>query len=99
MKDNPAFSLLEVLITVAALIITTIVVSNWLQSRRSTQHLAAAAQPRATYTGSFMNIPFDQALMSSRFSGSYSSYNVIATESGPNNTANAYPTSIGNGRF
>jgi hypothetical protein len=37
--------------------------------------------------------------MSSRFSGSISSYNFSETASIPNNTANAYPSSIGNGRF
>ncbi len=99
MKDNPAFSLFEVLITVAALIITTIVISNWLQSRRSAQKSVALAQLRTTNTRSFRNIPFDQALMSTKFSGSISSYNFSATASSPNNTANAYPTSVGNGRF
>ena len=99
MKDNPAFSLFEVLITVAALIITTLVISNWLQSRRSAHKSAAVAQLRATNTRSFRNISFDLALMSSIFSGSLSSYNFSETASIPNNTANAYPSPFGNGRF
>jgi hypothetical protein len=62
MKNDSEFSLLEVLITVAALIITTIVISNWLQSRRSAQEAAAVAQ-------------LTQEQLDSRFSGSWSSYN------------------------
>src|ERR1051326_1342387 len=72
MKDNQAFSLLEMLITLAVLIITTIVVSNWLQSRRSAQGSAPAAQLRSTNTRFSRNIPFDQALMTYRFSGFFS---------------------------
>ena len=98
MKDNPAFSLFEVVITVAALIITTIVISNWLQSRRSAQESAAVAQLRAINTRSFRKTTLDQALVISRFSGSISSYNFSVTASSPN-TANTYPASIGNGRF
>jgi hypothetical protein len=99
MKDKPAFSLFEVLITVAALIITTIVISNWLQSRRSAHELAAVAQLRAINTRIFRNSPLEKALLSSRFSGSVSSYNFSATASSPNNTANAFPASISNGRL
>src|ERR1051326_7204731 len=72
MKDNQAFSLLEMLITLAVLIVTTIVVSNWLQSRRSAQGSAPAAQLRSTNTRFSRNIPFDQALMTYRFSGFFS---------------------------
>jgi hypothetical protein len=99
MKDNPAFSLFEVLITVAALIITTIVISNWFQSRRSAQESAAVAELRGINTQSFRNITLGQARLNSRFSGSISSYNFNVTASSPSNTANTFPASIGNGRF
>ena len=98
MKDNPGFSLFEVLITIAALIITTIVISDWLQSRRSAQESAAAAQLQANKMRSIRSVPSNQALMTSRFSDSFSSYNFNVTESSPNYTANTYPTSTGNGR-
>ena len=97
MKDDPEFSLLEVLITLAALIITTIVISNWLQSRQSAQESAAAAQLGTTNTRSFRRISFNEQLTDTRVSDSTPS-NSIATTLDPNYAPHAYPTSTGNGR-
>ena len=97
MKDNSRFSLQELILTIAALIITTIVISNWLQSRQSAQESAAAAQLGTTNMRSFRRISFNQQLTDARISGSTPS-NFIATTLDPNYAPHAYPTSTGNGR-
>jgi type IV pilus assembly protein PilA len=112
MKDNQGFSLLELLIVVAIiLIIATIAIPSLLRSRQSAQESAAVAQLRTINTaevtylssnqGAFGSIPdlVTQGLLDSRFLGSVSGYNFTVAASGPNYTANADPTSTNSGRF
>ena len=112
MKDNQGFSLLELLIVVAIiLIIATIAIPSLLRSRQSAQESAAVAQLRTINTaevtylssnqGAFGSIAdlVTQGLLDSRFLGSVSGYNFTVTASGPNYTANADPTSTNSGRF
>ena len=112
MQDNQGFSLLELLIVVAIiLIIATIAIPSLLRSRQSAQESAAVAQLRTINTaevtylssnqGAFGSIPdlVTQGLLDSRFLGSVSGYNFTITASGPNYTANADPTSTNSGRF
>ena len=112
MRNNKGFSLLELLIVVAIiLIIATIAIPSLLRSRQSAQESAAVAQLRTINTaevtylssnqGSFGTIPqlVTQGLLDSRFLGSVSGYNFTVAASGPNYTANADPTSVNAGRF
>jgi type IV pilus assembly protein PilA len=112
MKDNQGFSLLELLIVVAIiLIIATIAIPSLLRSRQSAQESAAVAQLRTINTaevtylssnqGAFGSIPqlITQGFLDSRFAGSVSGYNFTITASGSNYTANADPTSTNSGRF
>src|SRR5262252_8058314 len=112
MKTDRGFSLLELLIVVAIiLIIATIAIPSLLRSRQSAQESSAVAQIRTINTaeitymssnqGSFGNIPqlITQGLLDSRFAGSVSGYNFTVAASGPNYTANADPTSTNAGRF
>ena len=112
MRGNRAFSLLELLIVVAIiLIIATIAIPSLLRSRQSAQESAAVAQLRTINTaevtylssnqGAFGDIPslVSQGFLDSRFLGSVSGYNFTVAASGPNYTANADPTSINAGRF
>jgi type IV pilus assembly protein PilA len=112
MKNNQGFSLLELLIVVAIiLIIATIAIPSLLRSRQSAQESAAVAQLRTINTaevtylssnhGAFGSIPdlVTQGLLDSRFLGSVSGYNFTIAASGPNYTANADPTSVNSGRF
>ena len=112
MKENQGFSLLELLIVVAIiLIIATIAIPSLLRSRQSAQESAAVAQLRTINTaevtylssnqGAFGSIPelISQGFLDSRFSGSVSGYNFTITASGSNYTANADPTSTNSGRF
>ena len=112
MQDNQGFSLLELLIVVAIiLIIATIAIPSLLRSRQSAQESAAVAQLRTINTaevtylssnqGAFGSIAdlVTQGLLDSRFLGSVSGYNFTIAASGPNYTANADPTSTNSGRF
>jgi prepilin-type N-terminal cleavage/methylation domain-containing protein len=112
MKNNQGFSLLELLIVVAIiLIIATIAIPSLLRSRQSAQESAAVAQLRTINTaevtylssnqGAFGSIAdlVTQGLLDSRFLGSVSGYNFTIAASGPNYTANADPTSTNSGRF
>src|SRR5215472_6806868 len=112
MKNNQGFSLLELLIVVAIiLIIATIAIPSLLRSRQSAQESAAVAQLRTINTaeitylssnqGAYGNIAelITQGLLDNRFSGSVSGYYYTVTASGPNYTANADPTSTNAGRF
>ena len=112
MKNNQGFSLLELLIVVAIiLIIATIAIPSLLRSRQSAQESAAVAQLRTINTaevtylssnqGAFGGIAdlVTQGLLDSRFLGSVSGYNFTVAASGPNYTANADPTSTNSGRF
>jgi prepilin-type N-terminal cleavage/methylation domain-containing protein len=112
MKNIRGFSLLELLIVVAIiLIIATIAIPSLLRSRQSAQESAAVAQLRTINTaevtylssnqGAFGDIPslISQGLIDARFTGSVSGYNFTVTASGSNYTANADPTSTNAGRF
>src|ERR1700757_3036145 len=103
-KDR-GFSLLELLIVVAIiLIIATIAIPSLLRSRQSAQESAAVAQIRTINTaeitylssnqGAYGSIAqlITQGMLDSRFSGSVSGYNFAVTASGSNYTANADPT-------
>src|SRR2546427_1833515 len=112
MKNNRGFSLLELLIVVAIiLIIATIAIPSLLRSRQSAQESAAVAQLRTINTaeitylssnqGSYGDIPslITQGLLDTRFAGSVSGYSYSVTASGPNYTTSAIPTSTNAGRF
>jgi prepilin-type N-terminal cleavage/methylation domain-containing protein len=112
MNRDQGFSLLELLIVVAIiLIIATIAIPSLLRSRQAAQESSAVAQLRTINTaevsyissnqGSYGDIPslITQGLIDSRFSGSVSGYTFTLSASGPNYTANANPTSTSAGRF
>ena len=112
MKTARGFSLLELLIVVAIiLIIATIAIPSLLRSRQSAQESSAAAQIRTINTaevtylssnqGSYGSIPqlITQGLIDARFAGSVSGYNFSVSAGGSNYTATAYPTSTNAGRF
>src|SRR5215470_6937867 len=111
-KRNRGFSLLELLIVVAIiLIIATIAMPSLLRSRQSAQESSAVAQIRTINTaeitylssnqGSFGDMPslITQGLIDGRFSGSVSGYTYTVSASGQNYTVNADPTSSNSGRF
>src|SRR5215467_3552706 len=110
--QNKGFSLLELLIVVAIiLIIATIAIPSLLRSRQSAQESSAVAQIRTINTaeitylssnqGSYGDMPslITQGLIDARFSGSVSGYNYTVAASGSNYTVNADPTSTNSGRF
>ena len=112
MKTNRGFSLLELLIVVAIiLIIATIAIPSLLRSRQSAQESAAVAQIRTINTaevtylssnqGAYGDIPslITQGLLDTRFSGSVSGYSYSVTATGTDYTASATPTSTNAGRF
>src|SRR2546427_287500 len=112
MKTDRGFSLLELLIVVAIiLIIATIAIPSLLRSRQSAQESSAVAQIRTVNTaeitylssnqGSYGDIPqlITQGLLDSRFSGSVSGYSFAISVSGSDYTASATPTSTNAGRF
>src|SRR5215467_7688516 len=95
--QNKGFSLLELLIVVAIiLIIATIAIPSLLRSRQSAQESAAVAQLRTINTaevtylssnqGSYGDLPslITQGLIDGRFSGSVSGYTYTVAASGPN---------------
>src|SRR3954465_6616336 len=101
MKSNRGFSLLELLIVVAIiLIIATIAIPSLLRSRQAAQESAAGAQVRTGNTAevtslasnqvAFGSIPalITQGLLDSRFAGSVSGYTFTVTASGPDYTVN-----------
>ena len=112
MRRNKGFSLLELLIVVAIiLIIATIAIPSLLRSRQSAQESSAVAQLRTINTaevtylssngGAYGSIGFliTQGLLDGRFTGSVSGYNFTVTATGSDYTANASPTSVNAGRF
>ena len=112
MKRDRGFSLLELLIVVAIiLIIATIAIPSLLRSRQAAQESSAVAQLRTINTaqvtylssnaGSYGSIPqlITQGLLDSRFAGSVSGYNFTVTASGSDYTANASPSSTNAGRY
>src|SRR4051812_39872466 len=111
-KRDQGFSLLELLIVVAIiLIIATIAIPSLLRSRQAAQESSAVAQIRTVNTaqvtylssnsGSYGSIPelITQGLLDSRLSASLSGYTFTVTASGSDYTATATPTSTNAGRF
>ena len=111
-RKDSGFSLLELLIVVAIiLIIATIAIPSLLRSRQSAQESSAVAQLRTINTaevtylssngGSYGSLPMliTQGLLDARFAGSVSGYNFTVTASSSDYTANALPTSVNAGRF
>ena len=109
---HKGFSLLELLIVVAIiLIIATIAIPSLLRSRQSAQESSAVAQLRTINTaevtyigtnqGSYGSIPLliTQGLLDARFTASMSGYNFTADVSGNDYTANATAVSTNAGRF
>src|ERR1700756_2901123 len=103
-KRNRGFSLLELLIVVAIiLIIATIAIPSLLRSRQSAQESSAVAQLRTINTAEITYLSSNQGaygtvaalitqgLLDNRFTGSVSGYNYTVTASGSNYTVNADP--------
>jgi len=112
MKRDRGFSLLELLIVVAIiLIIATIAIPSLLRSRQAAQEASAVAQLRTVNTaeitylssnqGAYGDIPslITAGLLDGRFATSVSGYTFTATASGSNYTVTATPTSTNAGRF
>jgi type IV pilus assembly protein PilA len=112
MKNNRGFSLLELLIVVAIiLIIATIAIPSLLRSRQAANESAAVANIRTINTaevtylssagGNYGSIPelITAGLLDSRFTGAVSGYSFTVTATGSDYTANAAPTSANSGRY
>ena len=112
MKRNRGFSLLELLIVVAIiLIIATIAIPSLLRSRQAAQESSAVAQIRTINTaevtylssngGNYGSIPelITAGLLDGRFATSVSGYVFGVQASGSDYTAQATPTSTNAGRF
>jgi len=112
MKRDRGFSLLELLIVVAIiLIIATIAIPSLLRSRQAAQESSAVAQIRTINTaeitylssnqGSYGSIPelITAGLLDNRFTGSVSGYTYAVTATGTSYTAQAIPTSFNAGRY
>jgi type IV pilus assembly protein PilA len=112
MKRERGFSLLELLIVVAIiLIIATIAIPSLLRSRQSAQESSAVAQLRTINTaevtylssnqGAYGSIPnlITQGLLDNRFATSVSGYTFSVIATGTDYTASATPTSTNAGRF
>jgi prepilin-type N-terminal cleavage/methylation domain-containing protein len=112
MKSNRGFSLLELLIVVAIiLIIATIAIPSLLRSRQAAQESSAVAQVRTINTaevtylssnqGNYGDIPslIAQGFLDNRFGGPVSGYSFVVTASGTDYTVTATPTSTNAGRY
>jgi prepilin-type N-terminal cleavage/methylation domain-containing protein len=112
MKNNRGFSLLELLIVVAIiLIIATIAIPSLLRSRQAAQESSAVAQVRTINTaevtylssnqGNYGDIPslVTQGLLDNRFVSSVSGYNFAVAAAGTDYTVTATPTSTNAGRY
>jgi type IV pilus assembly protein PilA len=112
MKRESGFSLLELLIVVAIiLIIATIAIPSLLRSRQAAQESSAVAQIRTINTaevtylssngGNYGSIPelITAGLLDSRFATSVSGYNFGVTAASSDYTATATPTSTNAGRY
>jgi len=106
------FSLLELLIVVAIiLIIATIAIPSLLRSRQAAQESAAVAEVRTINTaqvtylssngGNYGSIPqlISSGLLDNRFASSVSGYIYAVTASGQDYTATATPSSTNAGRY
>ena len=113
-KTKTGFSLLELLIVVAIiLIIATIAIPSLLRSRQAANESAAVANLRTINTaqvtylssagGNFGSITslVGAGLLDSRFSGTVSGYNFVVTTPSPatDYTATATPASSNTGRY
>jgi prepilin-type N-terminal cleavage/methylation domain-containing protein len=111
-KVEKGFSLLELLIVVAIiLIIATIAIPSLLRSRQAANESAAVAELRTINTaqitylsgssGNFGTIAqlISAGLLDSRFNGTMSGYNFNITTTGTNYTATADPASTSTGRY
>jgi type IV pilus assembly protein PilA len=112
MKNNRGFSLLELLIVVAIiLIIATIAIPSLLRSRQAAQESSAVAQIRTINTaevtylssngGNYGSVPelITAGLLDNRFANSVSGYSFTVQASGTDYTAQAIPTSTNAGRY
>jgi prepilin-type N-terminal cleavage/methylation domain-containing protein len=111
-KADKGFSLLELLIVVAIiLIIATIAIPSLLRSRQAANESAAVAELRTINTaqitylsssgGNYGNIAqlVSAGLLDSRFQGTMSGYNFNITTGGTDYTATADPASTSTGRY
>ena len=111
-KNSKGFSLLELLIVVAIiLIIATIAIPSLLRSRQAANESAAVANLRTINTaqvtylssagGAFGAVTdlITAGLVDSRFTGSVSGYDYVVTVATGNYTATATPTATNSGRF
>jgi len=112
MKQVRGFSLLELLIVVAIiLIIATIAIPSLLRSRQSANEASAVSNIRtvnieeANYSlstgGNFgtMSELVNAGMLDARFNGSISGYSLTITVSGPDYTVFGTPTSLNSGRY
>jgi prepilin-type N-terminal cleavage/methylation domain-containing protein len=112
MRNYDGFSLLELMIVVAIiLIIAMIAIPNLLRSQQTAQESSAVSQLRTINTaevtyittnqGSYGDIPslIAQGLLDNRFTGQISGYLFTLTASGQNYTATASAVSSNSGRF
>ena len=112
MNKSRGFSLLELLIVVAIiLIIATIAIPSLLRSRQAAQESSAVSQLRTLNTaevtylssnaGNYGSIPqlITAGLVDTRFAAAVSGYSFTITASASDYTANAFPTSANSGRF
>src|ERR1044071_2760040 len=110
MKKNKGFSLLELLIVVAIiLIIATIAIPSLLRSRQAANESAAVANIRTINTAQITYLSSNggndgtvtdlvtAGLLDSRFNGTVSGYNYSVTAAGANYTATANPASSNTG--
>ena len=112
-KNNKGFSLLELLIVVAIiLIIATIAIPSLLRSRQAANESAAVANLRTVNTaqvtylsssggnyGSLPNLVSAGLLDNTFVTGVKAGYNFGVVNSGTDYTATAYPASTNTGRF